>query len=159
MQVVEAEGAESSRALAHQNLRVANARVGSRDRQLAAMLQDSSEVAGRSRTSVQHGLDACPNRSDWQNALHFVALAPAIASSRRLPRHPLRLLGQRQHVLPWDEPHPALPLRPLLLRHLAHVDGVTSPGILHCELVVLWCVVVDGVVRIVLWCMVAVIPC
>jgi hypothetical protein len=32
MQVVEAEGAEGSRALAHRNLRVANARVGSRNR-------------------------------------------------------------------------------------------------------------------------------
>lgn len=107
----------------------------------------------------QHGLDACQNRSDWQDASQFVALAPAIASSRRLPRHPFRLLGQRQHILPWDEPHPTLPLCLLLLRHLAHIDGVTSPGILHCELVVLWCVVVDGVVRIVLWCVVAVVPC
>jgi len=52
MQVVEAEGAESSRALAHQNLRVANARVGSQDRQLAAVLQDGLEVAVRSRTAV-----------------------------------------------------------------------------------------------------------
>jgi hypothetical protein len=52
MQVVEAERAESSRALAHQNLRVVNARVGFQDRQLAAMLQDTSEVADRSRTAI-----------------------------------------------------------------------------------------------------------
>lgn len=52
MQVVEAERAESSRALAHQNLRVVNARVGFQDRQLAAILQDTSEVTDRSRTAI-----------------------------------------------------------------------------------------------------------
>jgi hypothetical protein len=149
----------SSRA-AHRNLRIPSPARSWRNRSFAAVV--FKRGVSCSHTAVVHKLHGSRGAQPASFAIPRRAASQGLSPAATqvvlaLPRHPLPLL--RQHVLPRDKPHPALALGFFLVGHLAHIDGVAPPRVLHGALVVLGRVVVDVVIWVVRRRVVAVVPC
>lgn len=164
--IVEFRGIRSCGApeAAHRNLRIPNAFVGiDPSRHNAAVVFEGGVCCSHTAVARKSHGSRSPNcqfrkcRASCVRGCGTPRACPQLKPCWLLPRHPLPL--PRQHVLPRDEPHPALALGFFLVRHLAHVDGVAPARVLHRALVVLGRVVVDVVVWVVRRRVVAVVPC